>query len=241
MLDGFQRLIDLQRLDHELKGYEAERSGLPARRERMASEREAVEQRVAGASAAVEEAEVRQRRAETELQDSEALLQKLEGQQHQVKTNEAYTALLHEMEQARSGISACETRILEAMEAIEGASEELAAAERASRQAVAHLEDEARALDAREKELEAEISRLREQRDGAAGEIENRLLAQYEKIAARRWPAVVIVDSELCSGCRVDIPPQTFIELLRGENLITCGHCHRILLASEQGRAARDG
>jgi predicted nucleic acid-binding Zn-ribbon protein len=59
------------------------------------------------------------------LQDQEALLKRLEGQQFQVKSNDAYTALLHEMEHAKQAISDCETRILESMDAIETSRSEL--------------------------------------------------------------------------------------------------------------------
>jgi hypothetical protein len=41
---------------------------------------------------------------------------------------------------------------------------------------------------------------------------------------------VVHVREELCLGCRVDIPPQLKIELLRGQRLITCSNCQRILV-----------
>ena len=64
-------------------------------------------------------AEQEQRRHEAAVADREALVKKLEGQQFQVKSNDAYKALLHEIDQARAGISEAETRILEAMEGIE--------------------------------------------------------------------------------------------------------------------------
>ena len=119
MLDDLQLLIDLQKLDEQLVASEEESAGLPGRRAERAEMREAAQQRVVAAKEALQEAESEQRHAESALQDQEALIQRLEGQQFQVKSNEAYTALLREMEHAREAISDSETRLLEAMDAIE--------------------------------------------------------------------------------------------------------------------------
>ena len=133
MVEALQGLVDLSLVDTDLHAVEEERSGVPGKLEACASQRAESEARVATLRDALSEAEQGQRRAESDLQDQEALLQKLEGQQSQVKTNEAYTALLHEMDQAREAISEAETRILEAMERIEAAASDLETSEKEGR------------------------------------------------------------------------------------------------------------
>jgi len=229
VLEDLQKLIDLQNLDEELAAFEGESAGLPARRTELAERREAAEQRVVAAKDALEEAEGEQRRAEGALQGQEALIQKLEGQQFQVKSNEAYTALLREMEQARQAISDSETRLLEAMDAIEAGVRERAAAEEEVEKVLGRVAAGEKALDAREHELAALIAELREARVTCRASLEAELLEQYDKIATRRRPAVVHVREEICLGCRVNIPPQRLIELLRGQRVITCSNCNRIL------------
>jgi len=177
-----------------------------------------------------------QRRAEGEVREQEALLAKLEGQQHQVKSNEAYTALLHEMDQAKRAISDAETRILEAMEAIEQANHDLASGDRDVVALRERLEREEQALDERAQRLQKEISELHQRRDEIARGLDAILLERYERIASRRSPAVAVVNRELCLGCRVDIPPQRYIEILKGQEIITCERCHRILIHEDQLR-----
>jgi predicted nucleic acid-binding Zn-ribbon protein len=230
VLDDLQRLIDLQNLDEELTAYEGESAGLPGRRAGLAEMREAAQQRVVAAKDALQKAENEQRHAESALQDQEALIQKLDGQQFQVKTNEAYTALLREMEQARQAISDSETRLLEAMDAIETGGREQAAAEEEVEKVLGRVAADEKALDARGHELAALIAELREARVTCRASVEAELLEQYDKIASRRRPAVVHVREEICLGCRVNIPPQLQIELLRGQRVITCSNCHRILV-----------
>ncbi len=234
MLEGLKHLLELQRLDDELIALEQEHAAVPDRRGRLRDAREAGEARAAAAREALQGGEAQQRGAEQGLQDQEALLKKLEGQQFQVKTNEAYTALLHEMDAARQAISDCETRILESMEAIETAREALRKAEAAAREEGRRIDADEQSLEAREKELAAGIARLREERGGVARRVPAELAGRYERIASRRRPVVVVVTRELCEGCRVNIPPQSYIEILRGENVVTCGHCQRILIHQER-------
>ena len=226
----------MSRVDLDLAARERELADIPARRLANAEEQREGEARREAAREAVGEAELVQRHSESEARDKEALLAKLEGQQHQVKSNDAYTALLHEMEQARQAISDAETRILEAMETIEQASSGFSSTEREVAAAATRLEQEGRALDEREKKLSEEIDQLRARREEVAQELDRTLLSRYERIAARHSPAIAIVSAETCQGCRVDIPPQSYIEILEGAEIVTCEHCHRILIHEDQLR-----
>ena len=162
--------------------------------------------------------------------DKEALVAKLEGQQFQVKSNEAYSALLREIEEARAGISGAETTILEAMENIEAAG---AARERSEEEAKAVFERVSTAegqLDTREKELGVREEQQSAARVELCTQVPGEMLSQYERIAGSRRPAVAMVRQEICQGCRTTIPPQLHVELLRMAAVITCTHCRRILV-----------
>jgi hypothetical protein len=236
-----QRLVELTRLDGRLAALQHEQAEIPRRRERIAELRAAGEKRIADARTALARSEADQRRAEQELQDREALLARLEGQQHQVKTNEAFRALLSEMDRARAAMSDCETRILEAMDATVAARAEGELAEQQARAEGGRLESEERALAEREAFLARETSELRAAREGVCAGLDRELLERYQKIAARRQPAVVLVFDETCSGCRVGIPPQLYIEVLKGTRLVSCESCHRILLPREKLAALATG
>jgi len=234
MFESFQRLSELQACDEELWAREQEHAGLPARRTALLAERATAEAALAQARGTLQQAEAAQRRIESELQDQEALRKRLESQQFQVKTNDAYTALLHEIESAQRTISECETRLLEGMDAIESARAVCASAEVAGREAVLHVEADGRALDAREQQLDAELVRLRAARLRVVADSDPKLIELYERIATRRRPAAVRIRGTLCLGCRVDIPPQQCIEIQRATRVITCGNCQRILLGIDR-------
>ena len=224
------RLLALQGIDDSLRTLEQEQAGLPEARARLAARRSASERGLAEAEEALRDAERRRRELEARLQDQEALLRRLEGQQHQVRSNEAYTALLHEMDAAREAISECETGVLLCLEELEELEARVAAAREGHAALEVELEATARKLDEREAALREEIGRLRETRAKEAAGIPAPLLRQYERIASHRWPALVRVSGEVCSACRIGIPPQQVLVLMQGEELVTCGACHRILV-----------
>jgi predicted nucleic acid-binding Zn-ribbon protein len=234
VLQGLNQLLELQRLDDHLVDSQTEHQGIPARRNRIAEERSAADERLSAAKQTLEDVQLAMRQAESALQDRETLLAKLESQQFQVKSNNAYTALLHEMAQAREAISEHETKILEHMEAIERATRDLEEAKQNANSVQLRHDEEMRSIDARQGELVSEIERFRELRAQAGQGVERNLLSHYERVAAGRRPAVVSIAEERCSGCLVQIPPQSFIEIRRGEKVVTCGNCSRILLHAER-------
>ena len=233
MVEGLRHLIELQKLDDELATLEEEHRALPSRRQALADQQAAAEERLAASRKAARAAEAAQRQAEHDLQDREAAVAKLEGQQHQVKTNEAYTALLREIDHAREAISGCETRILEAMEEVQAAADAATSAEAEVKAARERSEVGERALLAREGELGARIEQLRAQRVGIREQVERSLAELYERIATRKRPAVVLVTRSICTGCRVDIPPQIFLDLQSRKRVVTCERCQRILVLAQ--------
>lgn len=230
MVEGLRGLVQLSHLDAEIRVRVEEKEGLPAQRAACAKRRADQAAHLSSARAQLEEIRQEQRRHETVAQDQEALLARLEGQQHQVKTNDAYTALLHEMDAARLAISVAETAVLEAMEGLDRGEAELQDAESAGQAEVADVEAEEAALGVREQELDGQIVALSSERDGVAAGIEASLLSRYERVASRRRPAIAVVSSETCTGCRVGVPPQSYLELCNGEKLVSCDQCHRILV-----------
>jgi predicted nucleic acid-binding Zn-ribbon protein len=46
----------------------------------------------------------------------------------------------------------------------------------------------------------------------------------------RRGIAVVEARDGSCLGCNMQLPPQLYNSLFRGDDLITCPHCQRVLV-----------
>lgn len=232
-MQAIQALLELSKVDLQIAELEDEKGALPAARTTLVAERTKGLAAVEAAQAALVAAEQEQRRHEAAVADREALVKKLEGQQHQIKTNEAYKVLLHEIDQARAAISDAETRILEAMEGIESCRAELERARAGAKAIDERTAQQERVHAEREKALDEKLGNLRRDREIVVRGVDPAQLARYDRIATRRRPAVALAVKGSCVGCHVTIPPQTILELRRGEGLHTCGNCQRILVLAD--------
>jgi len=230
MVEGLKGLVELARIDTEIATRVSRKDALPAKRRKCEERRRTSADRIVTARAATESVELAQRQHEARARDQQALLEKLEGQQHQVKSNEAYTTLLHEMEVAKDAISEAETAVLESMEILDQGQADIASAERVHAEEVAATEAEETDLDASERALDAELEAYRSERAALSQTIDRATLTLYERVARRRIPAIAVVTNETCTGCSVGIPPQNYLEVRTAESLISCGQCNRILI-----------
>ena len=161
-------------------------------------------------------------------------LSRLKDQLMAVKTNKEYTAMLHEIQAAEDRIRSEEDKILEVMEETEGKEAELKAAEQEMHEQSVELKERIRKTQESAPVMEAELSRLTEEKAAVESQIEHELLDRYRLIAkARKGVALAEAKDELCSACHVRIRPQMYAELLRTESIYFCDSCSRILFLRE--------
>ena len=82
-------------------------------------------------------------------------------------------------------------------------------------------------------EIEGKIAELRVERDKVAASVRPDVLKRYGNIRMRRGLAVVSVRNGTCQGCNMNIPPQLYNVLQRGQTVETCPSCHRIIYWEE--------
>lgn len=57
---------------------------------------------------------------------------------------------------------------------------------------------------------------------------------RYEFIRERlEHPVIVGVRDGICTGCNIAIPPQSFIELQGGKQILSCPNCQRLIFWEE--------
>ena len=74
------------------------------------------------------------------------------------------------------------------------------------------------------------------QRKRIAGKIHSQLFRYYERLRKTNIRSSVVVqvtENAACQGCFMTITKSRLIELIKGETLISCEHCGRILHTEE--------
>ncbi len=235
MLEQLELLLELQGVDSELFELTRERESLPGRIESLAAVRERVRSESAEKESALEDAKKERLRKERELEDVGAKVADLKSKQLVIKTNEEYAALTHEIEFRQREISDTEDAILRLLEDIERLTTEVEEARAAADEATAQMDREIAELRSKLEELDDAIAVKRDERLRIAMRVDGSVLRRYEGILHSKGDSALarIVDGA-CSGCYKNLPPQTVIEVKRGNGFVECDGCGRILYWSRE-------
>jgi predicted nucleic acid-binding Zn-ribbon protein len=229
-----QNLLELQRIDIRIEAVEGFLDSLPEKKSELASERSEAEQKVENKRSELEEAKKELRGKERQLKDGEERLKQIQAKLNQVKTNKEYEAALKEMEDQKQANGDLEEGILRLYDRVEEA-------EARGVELEAEWNEQVEDFDRREKELEkktasaqAELEDQRGKRSGMVESISPVSLEHYEKVRKHSGRGVARAESEVCQGCHCHIPPQVYNEVLKGDRMITCNNCSRILIHTNE-------
>jgi predicted nucleic acid-binding Zn-ribbon protein len=230
LLPELNKLVDLQELDKVIQEISQALEKLP---EDLQAGATALEKLKADCAARTQELEALQKqRRETELEvaDMEAGIKKSRQRLMEIKSNIEYKAMLKEIAFKEDQRDQKETRILEMLESGEAQKKHLAAKEQQVQERQAALAEQQVELEAQMAKLKKQLATLEDQRKKARKGVPAQLLKRYEFIRQRRnGTAISPVRAGVCLGCYMNILPQQFIDLQKGQEVIQCPHCQRLL------------
>ncbi|MDD5628783.1 MAG: hypothetical protein PHU21_06945, partial [Elusimicrobia bacterium] len=117
--ETIQRLVAVQKQDAILDGLQKEIDRIPREIAAIQAALETAKAKQAEAKARIITCEKKKKEKELELAAKEESIRKHTMELNQVKTNDAFKALQHEIDQAKEAGSQIETEILEVMESID--------------------------------------------------------------------------------------------------------------------------
>jgi predicted nucleic acid-binding Zn-ribbon protein len=147
----------------------------------------------------------------------------------QAKNSKEYMAAQREIDQRREGLVAREGEIAKLVEAVESKKKLLGDRAKDVDNLKSSVDKDGEAAKARMAEIQGKIAELRAEREKVAAEVKPEVLKRYSSIRMRRGLAVVSVRNGTCQGCNMNIPPQLYNVIQRGQTIETCPSCHRII------------
>lgn len=232
MTETLRKLLELQRLDTELFAIEQQMRRVPLElRKEQAAYEQAVQElhREEQARRHVDEERVRQ---EQSLASAAERIKQLKAKQGQVKKNQEYQALTHEiqlaeesnsrhrtaLERVREQRAAADAAVAQRLDAVAARKQQFMRRAEQAKQAIAALLERKKMCRAARKELVTTIN--------------PDALALYEKLLKTRAPRVLVpVDPvvKVCTGCNIQLTEQVIADIMRSDRLVLCETCARIL------------
>lgn len=165
-----------------------------------------------------------------EIQTQQDKMAKLKDQMASAKTNEQFKAFQHEIEYCENEIRKHEDRVVELLELSEPLAANVKAAEAAL--AVEKAVVDGRKTEALERTAvdQKALGVLMTERQSLAAGVTKPVLNLFERLS-RKYVGNAISDSTKgrCTCCHLELRPQLFQDLRRGEQLFVCENCGRIL------------
>ncbi len=228
--EQIETLVRLQQIDNESGKIRSKLDLLPQKIEELNSRLQEFENIIVEKSAVFAELQKQYRSQESEAKINQAQIKKSNEKLPSVKTNKEYHAILKEIEELHKKNSAIEDDMLANLDRLETEGKLIAEQKTEIEQLKTEIGHEKAQI---EEENEQESARLRvllENWDAIAKNVPEKLLARFHQVRKQSSGlAIVVVKDAVCQGCHMNIPPQLYNELQRGNALKFCPWCHRMI------------
>ena len=227
-------LIDIQKIDQEVRNLNTKKQTLPDRAAGLDQSYRAGKDRLEEERTGLEGLNKLHRERESELKAGQDKLRKAKERLLEVKTNKEYQAILTEIETLEQANGRIEEEILVLYDRIDERKGALRVHEKEFEAFRANYEAERKKIDEEMASLDGALQEQKARFEDLVRNLAPDLRRRYEMIKVRRnGIAIVAARKGICSGCHMNIPPQLYNELQRSDQILCCPNCNRILYWDE--------
>ncbi|MFL6374121.1 MAG: zinc ribbon domain-containing protein [Pyrinomonadaceae bacterium] len=168
---------------------------------------------------------------ENQIAENKVYLERAERNLKHAQNQKEYETAMREMDALQKQITAFETQIVESMEQSEGVdkeledrSEEISTLDSKRQAALAEFDAQ---LAAEKAEFDAQTAH----RAKGFATLPDKLAAAYNRLAQRSRDGIAVAEvvNGACSACHMSLRPQAMVEVKKGQDIVTCESCTRIL------------
>lgn len=158
-----------------------------------------------------------------------------EARLKEIKTQKEYQAVSKEISSAKKLTVELEEQILQKVGQFEELQKVMAEKQENLNALEVNIAAQQGELQTKVDKLEAEIAAGVVAKDAAVKGLPASIMKRYYKLRdQRRGLAVVEAKDGSCLGCNMNLPPQLYNSLFRGDDVITCPHCQRMLILRQE-------
>ncbi len=225
------KLIILQKTDTHLRILKEEIESAEERRASLENEFEQHAFQVREIQNNLETAKTARVDLERQAEEAKIHLERADRNLKSAQNQKEYEAAMRELDSLQKQISTLETQILEKMNEVEAAekvveehAEEIASLDSDHQASIAKFEEE---LQVARQEFEKESAK----REEVFVTLPENLASIYDRFAKRSSDGIAVseVKGGACSECFISLRPQILVEIKKGDRIITCESCQRIL------------
>ena len=229
-LKQIEQLVELQKVDDAIFAVKTELKQAPQELDSLEQQYGVVEGQRNKILDKLTHIQDQQKRLALEIDDDSVRIKKSKSKLMQVGNTREYHAMMREMDSMEKQNRSREEEKLALLEELQLQNEALADIDRTYLALKAELEVKREGLQERMDKAVLKLEGLEKTRANTGSEVPQPVFMRYEFIRRRlEHPVIVSVQAGICSGCHIAIPPQSFIELQRGQQILSCPNCQRLI------------
>ncbi|MEM7055320.1 MAG: C4-type zinc ribbon domain-containing protein [Bacteroidota bacterium] len=224
-------LLKLQNIDNQIDEIIKMRGDLPDEVKSLEAELANIQAQLQKDEEAISNLEQVIATQRIKIKKTEALVQRYEAQQLNVRNNKEYDAITKEIELQKLDIQLAEKKIKDCYEYIAKnriETEQTSTSSKKKEQVFTEKQGKLQSVLEESQEKEASLHRKRAR---LVKKIDTDLLRSYDRIRknVRNKLAVVLVKRGACSGCFMIVYPQVQVAIRAKKQIVSCEHCGRII------------
>lgn len=230
MKEDLELLLKLQVLDYDRGELERSKEYIPDMMDNLKREITENEDNFSSNEKELSEATIVQKNLELEVSSLQDDLKKLKSQMMAIKTNKEYDALVSQIDAVKGSMNDKETTLLETIESVEMLEDGIGELRKKSVDTKKTNDDQLGILQEKMDSVGTKVKMKDDERQNITVRVPKRIMSIYERIRKSRGGSVVItVKKRACGACFKALPPHRIQELKRGDQMITCDNCGRLL------------
>lgn len=230
MREELVALAKLAEMDGSARDIEAELRQIPQQLEELRNGVQMLENLLAQEREQLAQAEALKVQQSTELKERGEGLQRARKKVAQASNAREANAAEREVDANRRSIKEREDELKRIADTIEAKTASLAEREKDFEEAKTMLQSQEESSKTRIAELEELRAGLLNGREELVAKVPKMVVKRYERLRTSIPNVVLVLKDGNCTGCRMALPPQLYIELQRAEELHQCPHCQRIII-----------
>lgn len=233
-IEQIKKLVSLQEIDTELIQLKNRMEEAPRHLENLQNELNNMEEQKAHIEERVKLLTEQKKKLQSDIEQDSDKIKKSKNKLMMVSNTKEYHAMMREMDNLEKLNRFREeelSNLLEDLQTQQTKKEEL-------NNEIVSLQDELATtqatLDSELQQIHERIQELEKDREKACADVPVPILSRYNFIKDRLHnPVIVSVRQSVCTGCFISIPPQSFVEIQKGEQILSCPNCQRLIYWEE--------
>jgi len=228
--EAIKKLLEVQECDGLIRDLTKQTIDLPNQK---ASEESRLSEHIGQtnqADDALKHAKAEVHNIEIEVKSIKEHIVKLKQQQMLLKSNDEFKVMTHQIDALESKIKNLEDEELVKMDNVEGMAKDVAEQKADIIREKAIVEAELKIWDTKLSEVKAQLKVEEARRESLVAEVPAEALRLYDRMAERKFPAMVPVVDGTCGGCYMNLPAYVIYDSKKQEiPTVTCNFCGRFI------------